>query len=97
MRAEPGKIDAPLPPKSTLTIGYGDSGVYPSASRLSKGQKKDVRFFKLFLFSSPTDISNIPQVSPFSSFARFSDNGPVVLGTPNVWATKLVAVVIVDS
>ena len=95
MGAEPGKIDAPLPPKSTLTLGNGGSGGYPFTFVLLEGQKKDISFIKLFLSTSPTDFSNIPQGSPF--FGRSSDNGPLVLGTPNVWATKLVTVVTVDS
>jgi hypothetical protein len=58
-------VDAPLPPRQKLTLGYGDGGVPPWNFVLEDPEKKDVGFFKLFLTSSSTSFSSIAQSSPF--------------------------------
>ena len=90
--AGPGKVNLPLPPKSTLTLGYGDDGI-ARASRwqyiILEGRKKSLRFYKLFLYTSPTDLSSIRQESPFSVGSPYARR-PTVLAA-KAWATKLLA------
>ncbi|KAF8056952.1 caspase domain-containing protein, partial [Lyophyllum atratum] len=59
------EVDAPLPPRGYLSIGYGDGGFSPWQFLLREGEDVDVGFFKLFLSTSPADFSSIPQESPF--------------------------------
>ncbi|KAI0318754.1 caspase domain-containing protein [Amylostereum chailletii] len=56
-----------LPPKGSLTIGYGDGGSAPYKYFLRKDQTVDVGFLRLFLSTEPLDLSAIPQKSPFPS------------------------------
>jgi hypothetical protein len=88
-------VNAPLSPKSHLTIGYGDGGVSPWQFLLRDGEDKDVGFFKLFVTTSPADFASIPQESPFmaSSFSRH-----VITATPErpeaeLWGSQLSTVV----
>ena len=60
------KLDAPLQPHASLTIGFGSSGYAPQTFSLLPGQNVDVGFLKLFLTTRYVDYSNIPQPSPFS-------------------------------
>ena len=97
-RAEPGEVDAPLPPKSTLTLGYGDGGIdrgSPWKYTIPEGWKKSLVFYKLFLYASPTDLSSIRQELPF--FIGSSDaRRPAVLPS-KAWATKLLTVKLIQE
>ena len=65
----PGKVDAPLLPKSTLTLAYGGGYGHPWVIGIDQvREKKWLGFYKLFLSTSPTNFSSIPQQSPFSDF-----------------------------
>ncbi|PBK59427.1 hypothetical protein ARMSODRAFT_945616 [Armillaria solidipes] len=57
--------DVSLPPKESLTIGYGASGTVPHMYRLRKGQDVDVGFLKLFFSTEYMDLSGVVQGSPF--------------------------------
>jgi len=61
------KVDAPLSPQKSLTLGYGDGGVSPMRFFLPRGQEKDLGFFKLFLCTKPTYFDSIRQKSPFDT------------------------------
>ena len=87
-------VDAPLPPKSTLAIGYSDGGVSPWQFLLRKGDDKDVGFFKIFLTSSPADLSSITQESPFVENNIPSRAGRSSLPKfPDVWGSKLSTII----
>ncbi|KAK0452948.1 caspase domain-containing protein [Desarmillaria tabescens] len=63
--ARDGAVDFSLPPKKSLTIGYGASGTVPHNYTLRKGQDVDVGFLKLFFSTEYMDLSGIVQESPF--------------------------------
>lgn len=91
-----GTVDAPLLPKSALTLGYGDGGVSPWQFMLRDGDKKDIGFFKLFFSTSPGDFSSILQESPFiSGQSRAGEKAKI--GVSKIWGTKLVTIIQVDS
>ena len=92
----PGIVDAPLPPTSMLTVGYGDSSVYPWQFNLNDRDKKDVGFFKLFLSTIPADLSCILQKSPFEK-ARAGALVALQDNAPKLWATQLVTVIQVEG
>ncbi|KAG5649950.1 hypothetical protein H0H81_001361 [Sphagnurus paluster] len=71
-------VDAPLPPRGSLAIGYGDGGVSPWQFLLRDGEDIDVGFFRLFLTTSPADFSSVLQESPFEE-----DLNVTRLGRPN--------------
>ncbi|KAF8752589.1 Caspase domain [Rhizoctonia solani] len=50
---------------SFLTLGYGSGGVGPFQFNLKPGESTDVGVFKLFLSTSPIDMSSIEQDPPF--------------------------------
>ena len=87
-------VDVPLPPKSQLTIGYGDGGVQPWQFLLREGETKDVGFFKLFLATSPADFSSIAQESPFEQGIS-RHGGPAAPQRPRVerWGSQLSTVI----
>lgn len=58
-------VDAALPPKAHLTIGYGNGGSKPWQFIVPDGQSKDVGFLRLFLSTRPGNFQNIIQESPF--------------------------------
>ena len=93
----PGEVDAPLPPKSTLMPGYGDDTPRTSLLRFSipEGWTKALRFYKLFLYTSPTDLSNIRQEFP-SVMDRSDARRPTVLA-PKPWATKLLTIKLIQK
>jgi len=68
-------VDAPLPPRGSLAIGYGDGGVSPWQFLLRDGEDMDVGFFKLFVTTSPADFSSVPQESPFEENMNVSRLG----------------------
>jgi hypothetical protein len=88
-------VDAPLPPKSQLTIGYGDGGASPWQLLLRDGEDKDVGFFKLFLTTSPADFSSISQDSPFNirSFSRHAKLVAKERPETELWGSQLSTVV----
>ncbi|KAF8153270.1 caspase domain-containing protein [Crassisporium funariophilum] len=88
------KVDAPLPPRSLLSVGYGDGGVPPWQFLLHPGDTKDIGFFKLFLSTRPAYFSSILQESPFeiSSF-RGGKPTPASLPDEERWAAKLVTII----
>ncbi|TFK31705.1 hypothetical protein BDQ12DRAFT_701476 [Crucibulum laeve] len=93
------KVDAPLPPKSELTIGYGAGGVAPWQFHLREGDTKDLGFFKLFLTTSPTSFSSITQESPFD-VRGVSRHGKVAKpkGLDSVqWGTKLSTIIQIEK
>ncbi|KJA22390.1 hypothetical protein HYPSUDRAFT_41018 [Hypholoma sublateritium FD-334 SS-4] len=60
-------IEAPLKKNGgTLSIGYGNNGTLPFAYFLRPNQPVDVGFLKLFLSTSPIDLSALPQPTPFN-------------------------------
>jgi len=86
------KVDPPIRPKGSLTIGYGSGGSSPFNYLLRDGQDIDVGFLKLFLSTAPVDFSNIPQRSPFYVDPRIVRRSAQVK-TVSVWNTLLVTVV----
>jgi len=88
-------VNAPLSPKSHLTVGYGDGGVAPWQFLLRDGEDKDVGFFKLFLTTSPADLSSIPQDSPFmaSSFSRYGKTATPERPETELWGSQLSTVI----
>ena len=90
-------VDPPLLPGSMLTVGYGDSSVYPWQFNLNARYEKDVGFFKLFLSTIPADLSCIIQQSPFDKAARAGTEVALQDNAPKLWATQLVTVVQVEG
>jgi len=89
-------VDAPLPPRSELTIGYGDGGASPWQFLLRDGEDKDVGFFKLFLTTSPADLSSIPQDSPFRfahGTSRHVKPAPPQKPDSELWGSRLSTVI----
>ena len=87
-------IDAPLPPKSTLAIGYGSGGVSPWQFLLRDTDDKDVGFFKMFLTTSPVDFSSIAQASPFEEHtSRTRKPSAVKLPDAERWGSKLSTII----
>lgn len=87
-------MDAPLPPKSSLAVGYGDGGASPWQFLLREGEDKDLGFFKLFLTTKPADFSSIPQESPFDrGTSRHGQLAAAKLPAPDWWGSKLSTVV----
>jgi hypothetical protein len=89
-------IDAPLPGKSSLAIGYGNGGESPWQFLLRDRDDRDVGFFKLFLTTSPVDFSSVAQDSPFEeSTSRGRGGGPAAADLPSTerWGSKLSTIV----
>ncbi|TDL21762.1 hypothetical protein BD410DRAFT_789541 [Rickenella mellea] len=82
-------VDPPLLPESTFPIGFGNDGAPPYEFFLPKGEKRDVGFFKLYLTTSPTDLSCISRGSAFES-ARGAGASRQI--HPDIWGSKLVTV-----
>ena len=82
--------DPCIPPNlGFLTIGYGAGGAQPFAYGLSDGQNIDVGCVKIFLSTSPVNLSSIPQPSPFYGAGRGRREAKKEPG----WYTTLVTVV----
>ncbi|KAJ1303007.1 hypothetical protein OPQ81_011208 [Rhizoctonia solani] len=60
------QVDPSLPKRGSLTLGYGSGGVEPFQFSLEPGESVEVGIFKLFLSTSPIDLSSIEQTAPFS-------------------------------
>jgi hypothetical protein len=84
------KVDPPLPPKQSLTIGFGDGGSVPFTYGVRDGQNVDVGFLKLFLTTEHVDFSNVPQSSPFN---QVRVDREVQSKITSRWDTMLVTVV----
>ncbi|KAG6875960.1 hypothetical protein C0993_006570, partial [Termitomyces sp. T159_Od127] len=63
--ANNGEVDVPLPPRRSLTIGFGDGGWPARTYLLRKNQTIDVGFLKLYVSTKYIDYSSICQKSPF--------------------------------
>ncbi|CAE6454717.1 unnamed protein product [Rhizoctonia solani] len=59
-----GQVDAPLPKGGNLTLGYGSGGLQPFQFSLGPDELVDVGVFKLFLSTSPVDLSSMEQAIP---------------------------------
>lgn len=84
------KIDPPLLPNSSVTIGYGDGGGVPYCYFLRENQDIDIGYLKLFLSTEHVDLSHVPQHSPFASVPYL---GAVTNKTRQIWDTILIPVV----
>ncbi|CAE6442942.1 unnamed protein product [Rhizoctonia solani] len=60
-----GQVDPSLPKGGNLTLGYGPGGVQPFQFNLGPGDLFDVGVYKLFLSTSPIDLSSVEQGIPF--------------------------------
>jgi hypothetical protein len=58
------KLDPPLCSDGSLAIGYGAAGWAPISFYLPPGQDVDLGFLKIFLSTTPNDLSHIQQPSP---------------------------------
>ena len=87
------KVDSPLPSKGSLTLGYGVGNSDAFNYVLRGGQDVDVGFLKLFLTTEQVDLSNIPQLSPFTRDNRAQVHAPLIATTASIWDTILVTVV----
>ncbi|KAA1472278.1 hypothetical protein DENSPDRAFT_171259 [Dentipellis sp. KUC8613] len=85
-----GKVDAPLKPQKSLTIGYGAGGAAPYEYYLEDGQDIDVGFLKLFVSTEPVDLSHVPQASPFTDGRGGKPSPPK---TEPTWDTILVPII----
>jgi len=86
-----GKVDPPLRPQGSLTIGYGAGGGVPLVYVLRKGQDVDVGHLKLFLSTNHADLSGIPQDSPFDGSIKAT--GWIKPTAVDLWSTILVTFV----
>jgi hypothetical protein len=93
------KIDPPLLPKSSVTIGFGAGSGVPYCYSLRKNQDIDIGHLKLFLSTEYVDLSHVPQHSPFvsvprpSPFASVPHLGAVGNKSRLIWDTILIPVV----
>ncbi|KIM20623.1 hypothetical protein M408DRAFT_33545, partial [Serendipita vermifera MAFF 305830] len=86
-----GRVDPPLLPYQSLTLGYGAGGGLPFTYSLRDGQDIDVGFIKVFLSTEQVDLSVVPQKSPFSKdYPRGVDISEKPRG---LWETILITVV----
>jgi len=86
------QLDAPLPPRESLTIGYGSGGAAPLTFSLREGQDVDVGFLKLFLTTKPVDFSKIPQGTPFGREGH-RELQPMPEDAPGEWDTITIMIV----
>jgi len=84
------KVDPPLLPNSSVTIGYGDGGGVPYCYFLRENQDIDIGHLKLFLTTEYVDLSHVPRHSPF---VPHRDIGAVTNKTTEIWDTILIPVV----
>ncbi|KAF8150569.1 caspase domain-containing protein [Crassisporium funariophilum] len=89
----PGKFktDAPLRKDGgILTLGIGSGGARPFSYFLPPDQDVDVGFLKIFLCTAPTDLSGVPQDSPFHDFRGtvLRDEEPI-----KTWGSILIPIV----
>jgi hypothetical protein len=86
-----GKIDAPLSPNDSLTLGYGSSGTIPFAYRLEDNQTFDVGIIKLFVTTSPINFGLLEQDSPFDEGGRGNERKVTIrsrLANVELWDTR---------
>ncbi|KIM25682.1 hypothetical protein M408DRAFT_331034 [Serendipita vermifera MAFF 305830] len=90
--ASGSKVDPPLLPYQSLTIGYGAGGTQPLSYSLGKERPIDVGFIKVFTSTEQVDLSAVPQASPFPRNNR--GVGPPKVKPPRKqWNTTLITVV----
>ena len=87
-----GKVDPPLAPHQSLTIGYGAAGSAPYTYYLRPGQDVDVGFLKLFLTTEYVDLSCVTQESSFRTVTQPRTDMEVQSTAP-LWGTVMVTVV----
>lgn len=80
-------VDAALPPRSRLAVGYGNSISEPWQFVIPKGQDKDIGYFRLFLSSRPGNFQSISQFSPFEGRRGMTPKYPDRADT-NMWMVK---------
>ena len=87
------KVDPPLPPKGSLTVGYGSGGEVPRIFKLGKNQNVEVGFLKLFLSTEYVDLSDIEQLTPFE---WIKEKGVITAEPPKklLWDTILATCVL---
>jgi len=93
------RVDAALPPRSRLTIGYGDGGSSPWQFTLPEGETKDLGFFKLFLSTRPAYFDSLIQENlPFNSQATRGGK-PMAAEIPDIlkWAAIVSTVIQVEK
>ncbi|KAH9914990.1 uncharacterized protein B0H18DRAFT_1043597 [Fomitopsis serialis] len=86
------RVDPPLEPYGSVTIGYGTAGSAPYNYYLWENQELDVGLLKLFLSTEYVDLSHLSQESPFHGDhreARMVRN----VTHESLWDTSLVTVV----
>ncbi|KAG2007359.1 hypothetical protein CC2G_015053 [Coprinopsis cinerea AmutBmut pab1-1] len=92
---KPMGVDCPLPPHSTLPLGYGTGGE-PWQFEFEDGKEKDLGFFKLFITASPANFSSIRQDSPFEATRSSIVPGDPIAKEkldPNAWGSRIFTVV----
>ena len=92
--AGPNNVDPPLPPKGSLTVGYGSGGEVPRIFNLYKNQNVEVGFLKLFLSTEYVDLSDIEQLSPFTGTTRTFGRAEGPRTRRSMWDTILITVVV---
>lgn len=91
-----GRVDPSIAPRSSLTLGYGDTATAPWTFGLRPGEGVDVGFFKIFLTTSPSNFSTLIQESPFlptNASSRLVDTMNPSPPSFELWATKLATIV----
>ncbi|TFK60693.1 hypothetical protein BDN72DRAFT_965567 [Pluteus cervinus] len=63
----PAQVDFPLPAKSTLGIGYGESSTSPWTFEFAEGDNCDIGYFKIYLTTKNSDFSSVAQDTPFTA------------------------------
>lgn len=91
-----GRVDPPLLPESSLTLGYGDTNTVPWIFKLHPEDSVDVGFFKVFFTTSPSNFSTLIQDSPFDdphSMSRGKQLNNPPSPTVEFWGTKLITII----
>jgi hypothetical protein len=93
------RVDAALPPRSRLTIGYGDGGSSPWQFTLPEGETKDLGFFKLFLSTRPAYFDILIQEIPPFTTKTTRGGKPMAAEIPDVlkWASIVSTVIQVEK
>lgn len=89
--ASKSKVDPPLLPYQSLTIGYGAGGTQPLSYSLGNEQNIDVGFIKIFTSTEQVDLSAVPQPSPFPRSNR-GVGSPKSKPPRKQWNTTLITI-----
>ncbi|KIJ27950.1 hypothetical protein M422DRAFT_71496 [Sphaerobolus stellatus SS14] len=87
------KVDVPLKPYSSFTIGYGSGGSIPVIFELPPGKDLDVGFLKLFLTTKIINYSEIPQGSAFPNNSSRAAQWAPVKPQAEIWDTIMIPVI----